>query len=134
MRTVLVLVVLLLAIGAADAHLCNNIYRTPDRLVVKPEKDLTRIDKSDSFRIFVKNNYPTFLDNVRLTAQSDSDALTVSISPESIGHMLPGDKSAFTIKLTVRDATKAQRAHLGESDRVQARGGGNSRFAPPGNE
>jgi len=112
MRTLVSVLLLALLCGAAGAHLCNNIYRTPDRLVVKPEKNIATLDKSDSFRIFVKNNYPTVLDNVRLTAKVDTDAVTVSVTPESIGHMLPGDKTAFTLKLTVRNRAQARSAKL----------------------
>jgi len=51
-----------LSLGAmAWAHLCNNIYRTPDRIIVKPEKQVTTIERSDQFRVFVQNNYPTYL-------------------------------------------------------------------------
>jgi hypothetical protein len=112
MRRLLALPLLALLPAAAYAHLCNNIYRTPDRLVVKPEKTITTIDKSDTFRIFVKNNYPTVLDNVRLSAKADSDAVAVTVSPDSIAKMMPGDKSAFTIKIEVRDRSRARTAKL----------------------
>jgi len=40
------------------AHLCNNIYRTPSRFIIKPEKPITSVDKSEKIRVFVQNNFP----------------------------------------------------------------------------
>jgi HEAT repeat protein len=60
----------------------------------------------------VKNNYPTVLDNVRLSAKVDSDAVKVTVSPDSIAKMLPGDKNAFTIALEVKDRSRARTAKL----------------------
>jgi hypothetical protein len=104
MTRLLLLTVLALALGVAtaSAHLCNNIYRTPDRIVVKPEKDVTSIVKADQFRVFVKNNYPTVLNNVRLTAKSPDNALATTVEPAAIPRMQPGEKSAFTLKITVK--------------------------------
>ncbi|MFQ6099208.1 MAG: HEAT repeat domain-containing protein [Armatimonadota bacterium] len=86
----------------ASAHLCNNIYRTPDRIIVKPEKDVTSIEKTDEFRVFVKNNYPTVIDDVRLTATSPDGALEVSVQPRAFSRMHPAEKAAFTLKVTVK--------------------------------
>jgi len=95
--------VLLALSTCALAHLCNNIYRTPDRVVVKPEKQVTTVERSDQFRVFVQNNYPTYLHNLRLTARVEGREVTVSISPESVAVLRAGERTAFTVRLTVRE-------------------------------
>ena len=61
----------LIYLSAAYAHLCNNVYRSPDRFIVKPEKSVTSVDKSEEVRVFVKNNFPVTINDVKLTAKSD---------------------------------------------------------------
>lgn len=102
-----------LSLGAmAWAHLCNNIYRTPDRIIVKPEKQVTTIERSDQFRVFVQNNYPTYLRNLRLTARADSPAVSVAVTPASIRQLKAGERSFFTVRVTVRPGTPRGRHAL----------------------
>ena len=58
MRRLILLAALALCWASLSAwgHLCNNIYRTPDRVIVKPEKQITTVDQNDRFRVFVQNN------------------------------------------------------------------------------
>jgi hypothetical protein len=103
------------AATAAFGHLCNNIFRTPDRLVVKPERDVITLEKADEFRIFVKNNYPKAIRDVRVTATSETPGLTAQVTPESIATMKPGQKGQFVVKVTAGDATPngAHRVRIG---------------------
>lgn len=85
----------------AYAHLCNNIFWTPDRVIVKPEKQSLALAKEDTFRVFVQNNYPAPLHNVRLIVQSEDTAVKVNVSPSAIEDMKPGERTAFTVKVTL---------------------------------
>lgn len=99
-RATVLVVLIALAVSTAQAHLCNNIYRTPDRIIVKPEKDTATLETNDSLRIFVRNNYPTRLRNVSLQARVDAPGINVTVTPEKIGVMKAGQKEAFTVQLT----------------------------------
>lgn len=99
--------ILVLSATAALSHLCNNVYRTPDRLVVKPEKTVISMDKEEEFRVFVKNNYPRELRNVRLTVKANDEALNTSISPPAIQQLLPGQKDTFQVKVTANPQAAA---------------------------
>ena len=109
---VLLAAISLSAATVAFAHLCNNIYGTPDRIIVKPEKPTATVAGSDEFRVFVQNNYHTFLNNVRLAAKADSDALDVAITPESIKSMKAGERQSFHVKLTAKPGTKPTKCSL----------------------
>ena len=99
----------LIYLSAAYAHLCNNVYRSPDRLIVKPEKPVTSVDKSEEVRVFVKNNFPVTINDVRLTAKSDDDNVQVEVTPESLDAMKPGDKMDFKLNIKVADGAPAKK-------------------------
>ncbi|MCC7494039.1 MAG: HEAT repeat domain-containing protein [Fimbriimonadaceae bacterium] len=91
---------------SASAHLCNNIYRTPDRVIVKAEKPVAIVDQSDEFRVFCQNNYHTYLHNVRLAAQIEGgDGVQVDIQPAAVAEMTAGQRVSFNVKLTVAPGT-----------------------------
>lgn len=98
--------------AAAYAHLCNNVYRSPDRIIVKPEKSVTTVDKSEDVRVFVKNNFPVTINKVALTVKSDDAAVQADVTPKSVRAMKPGEKTTFTVKITVAEATPAQKHKL----------------------
>jgi len=103
--------VALYAAGAA-AHLCNNIYRTPDRVIVKPEKQVTALDRDDEFRVFVQNNYPTLLHNIRLTATVEGGGVAVTVTPQSVQELKAAERTAFTVRLTVQPGAARGRRQL----------------------
>ncbi len=92
--------------SASWAHLCNNIYRTPDRIIVKPEKPGLLLETNEQVRIFVRNNYPTFLRNVRLTAETDDPAVKATVEPESMDELVPGQKEVFTVRVTAAEGAR----------------------------
>jgi len=114
MKKVVTLVAIsgLLYLSAAYAHFCNNVYKLPDRLIVKPEKPVTSVYKSEEVRVFVKNNYPKPLDNVSLSAKSDDEAVQTEVEPAKIDKMKPGDKVDFKIKIKVADGAPAKKHKL----------------------
>jgi HEAT repeat protein len=105
-------VALSLATTWAFGHLCNNIYRTPDRVVVKPEKPSATVVGSEEFRVFVQNNYPTYLDNLRLAAKLNSEGTAVTVTPDSVKRLKAGERTAFRVKLTSRPGAKSTRTTL----------------------
>jgi len=96
----------------AFAHLCNNIYRTPDRLIVKPEKPMATVAGSEEFRVFVQNNYPTLLNNIRLAAKLDTDDVDVSVTPDSVRRLKAGERTSFTVRLKQKPGAKSARHAL----------------------
>lgn len=94
-----ILVALTVLASGAQAHLCNNVYRTPDRIIVKPEKDMATLETGDQFRIFILNNYPTRLRNVRLMAEMEAPGVTATITPESFPELIAGQKEAYQITI-----------------------------------
>jgi hypothetical protein len=98
-RASLSLLLVGLAISTAQAHLCNNIYRTPDRIIVKPEKDTATLETNDSVRIFVRNNYPTRLRNVSLQGRVDAPGVQATVTPDRIAVMKPGQTELFTVQI-----------------------------------
>ncbi len=110
MRTwALAAAIALSGLSVAYAHLCNNVYRTPARFVIKPEKPITYVDKSDEVRIFVQNNYPVTINKVVLTAKSDDDVVQTEVTPSVIETMRPGARATFTVKMTVPDKAPSKR-------------------------
>ncbi len=102
----------LLYLSAAYAHLCNNVYRSPDRFIVKPEKPVTSVEKSEEVRVFVKNNFPVTINRVAITAKSDDQAVEVQVEPESVDAMKPGEKVDFKLKIKVADGAPAKKHKL----------------------
>jgi hypothetical protein len=101
----------LMIISVAYAHLCNNIYRTPARFIIKPEKPVTSVDKSEEIRVFVQNNFPVTVNKVMLTATSD-DMVQTEVEPAVIDAMRPGARTTFTVKVTVPDKAPPKRHKL----------------------
>ena len=114
MRRILLFASLVIALSAPTlfAHLCNNIYRTPDRVIVKPEKPVVALEKSEELRVFVQNNYPAYLHNVRLSARADGDDVTVTVTPESVPQLKAAERTAFTVKLEVKPGTPMKKLAL----------------------
>ena len=81
----------------ASAHLCNNIYKTPDRLIVKPEKQVVNLDQVDEFRVFAQNNFPTVVNKLRLSATVDGDGVDVTVTPASFDQLKPGERVSESV-------------------------------------
>lgn len=103
--------VLMLCGLAASGHLCNNVYRTPDRLIVKPEKQVANLDQNDEFRVFVQNNYHVYVNNLSLRADLDGGGVDVKVTPERMRPIKAGERVSFMVKLTAQPgAVKGERA------------------------
>lgn len=103
-----VLLATVATITGALAHLCNNIYRTPDRVIVKPERQTVVVADKEQVRVFVQNNYPTYLHNIRLSASVDGNGVSLSVEPESIKVLKAGERTSFIIHIKADGAPKKQ--------------------------
>lgn len=113
MRTwALVLALLGVLASASWAHLCNNIYKTPDRIIVKPEKPSLILETGEQVRVFVRNNFPTWLRNVQLVVETDDPAVTVTVTPSSMEELIPGQKEVFTVQLKAGPGAREGRHQL----------------------
>jgi hypothetical protein len=108
-KTALILTIALFGAASAFGHLCNNIYRVPDRVIVKPEKQVVMLERSDEFRVFVQNNYPAYLHNVGLTVRADGEAVKVEVTPQIAPELRAGQRAAFKVKLTLREGAAPQK-------------------------
>jgi len=105
------LAVVLVACFGASGHLCNNIYRTPDRIIVKPEKQQVSLDRADKFRVFVQNNYHTYIHRLRLTADVEGGGVNVTVTPKEFRELKAGERVSFDLEVTAEaGAAKGPRA------------------------
>ncbi|MHC4501770.1 MAG: hypothetical protein ACYTFI_00570 [Planctomycetota bacterium] len=88
------------------AHICHSIFRTPGLMAVRPEKDVTTISKSDRFSVYVQNNYQSPVTKVRLIAKATDPDAKVTVAPEAIGRLRPGERAQFTVDVNVGDDTR----------------------------
>ncbi|MCS7254276.1 MAG: hypothetical protein RMK18_10005 [Armatimonadota bacterium] len=86
-------------VTGALAHLCNNIYRTPERVVVKPERQTVTVADREQVRVFVQNNYPTYLHNIRLSASVEGNGVSVSVEPDVVKVLKAGERTSFTVHI-----------------------------------
>ncbi|MBI5834957.1 MAG: HEAT repeat domain-containing protein [Armatimonadetes bacterium] len=98
MQRIVLAVVVVWAVSAS-AHLCNNIYRTPDRIIVKPEQQVVTLDKEDTFRVFVQNNYHTYVHKLILTASVDTEGVNCTVEPKQFDQLKAGERVSFQVKV-----------------------------------
>ena len=90
--------VVMLAAAPAVAHWCSNIWISPSRILVKPEKSTVYIGSSAvKFRVYVQNNFPYTLFGVQL--RGNAGGFSVSVSPGS--HTIqPGQNVSYTFTVS----------------------------------
>ena len=103
-----ILRVLLVAVSVACAsvvyaHICHSIFRTPGLLAVRPERDSVTLRQTDTFKVYAQNNYIAPLTKVVLTAKTEDEGIQVSISPEMVARLNPGERTEFTVTLDTKD-------------------------------
>ena len=91
--------------GAAllQAHLCDNVFRQADKLIVKPETyNLTVKDKAE-FKVFLQNNMDRAIAEISLIAESP--AFDFEVTPKSMS--VPTDRKVyFLVTMTPKQGTK----------------------------
>ena len=83
------------------AHICHSVFRMPGLVVVRPEKDVTTIGKSDRFSVYVQNNYQAPVTKVRLIAKATDPDAKVTVAPAAIAGLRPGQRERFTVDVSV---------------------------------
>ena len=72
-------VVLLFLPGPSAAHLCDNVYRQADKVIIKPEFTNLIVKDAVSFKMFIQNNMDRGVAEAGL--EGDSEAFEVVIQP-----------------------------------------------------
>lgn len=85
----------------ADAHICDNIWRQADKLIIKPEvTDLVVKDKA-SFNIYLQSNMDRDIaKNLRLVGRSK--AFDVQVEPQQGHRIFPGKPYEYNVSLTLK--------------------------------
>ena len=100
-----VLAVLLTASGAFG-HLCDNVWRQADKLVIKPEVTSLVIKDKATFKIYMQSNMDRAIaKNVRLIG--NSKAFDIEVEP-TIGHNVkPGIRYTYEVTLKLKPDFKS---------------------------
>ena len=108
----------------AIAHLCDNVYRQPDKLIVKPE--ITNIIVKDAirFKLYLQNNMDRGIEQIRLGALSE--AFDVKVSPEQMG-VPQGARVFFEVELKTKPDVPAGNYPL-QFRLYAVKGGGEQEF------
>ncbi len=86
----------------AEAHLCDNVFRQPEKLIVKPEITNIIVKESIAFKVYLQNNMDRGISQIRLGGRSP--AFIVVVSPEQM--VLPkGARAFFNVELKTRPNT-----------------------------
>jgi hypothetical protein len=90
-KRTLVLAAALGMASACHAHLCDNVFRQADKLIVKPENYNLVVKDQTSFKIFLQNNMDRGIAEISLEALSES--FDFEIKPKVMS--VPKDQRAF---------------------------------------
>jgi hypothetical protein len=84
--------------GVSLAHWCSNIWTSPSRILVKPEKNTVHLGSGPAtLRVYVQNNFPYKLYGVRL--RGNTSGYQVEIQPSS-QDVYPGQNASFMFTIT----------------------------------
>jgi hypothetical protein len=86
-----------------QAHLCDNVYRQADKVIIKPEFTNLIIKDEATFKVFVQNNMDRGVESAGLEAESE--AFDATVEPHAME--LPKAKSErdrvfFTVKIKLK--------------------------------
>jgi MYXO-CTERM domain-containing protein len=81
----------------AYAHWCSNIFGAHARFVIKPEKTTVVVSGSTQMRVYLQNNFPYRLTNVRLRGVASSYTITTSPSSRTV---YPGQNVSYVLTIT----------------------------------
>ena len=74
-------------------HMCHDPFRPRDHLVLVPDKDLIRIEKTGEFRMYIENTFSSILRQVELFVEGQ--AFNIDIEPLVLERLLPGERTFF---------------------------------------
>jgi hypothetical protein len=85
-----------------EGHLCDNVFRQPDKLIVKPELTNVIVKDTIAFKVYLQNNMDRGITQIRLGGQSP--AFDVKVSPE-VMELPQGARAFFDVQLRTRPNT-----------------------------
>ena len=88
---------LVFSISMAYSHLCDNVFRQQDKLIVKPQNYNIVVKDEATFKIFLQNNMDRAIAEISLLAESPAFEFTVT--PEKMS--VPRNQRVF-FSVTVR--------------------------------
>lgn len=92
-------IILLLCAAPLFCHLCDNVFRQADKLIVKPESYNIVIKDKTTFKVFLQNNMDRGIAEISLQAASPS--FDFSISPNKMA--IPQNQRVFfQVTMTTR--------------------------------
>jgi hypothetical protein len=86
-------------VPVVEGHLCDNVFRQPDKLIVKPELTNVIVKDTIAFKVYLQNNMDRGITQIRLGGQSP--AFDVKVSPEVI-ELPQGALASFDVQLHTR--------------------------------
>ncbi|MDQ7821287.1 MAG: hypothetical protein RDV48_00695 [Candidatus Eremiobacteraeota bacterium] len=96
---VLVMTALVMLTGTVWPHLCDNVFRQADMLIVKPETYNLVVQDKASFKVFLQNNMDRGIAEISLLASSPAFDFVVTPSKMAI----PKDQRVFfEVSMTVK--------------------------------
>jgi hypothetical protein len=84
-------------------HLCDNVFRQADKLIVKPENYNLVVKDKTEFKIFLQNNMDRGIAEIALIAESP--AFDFNISPEVMS-IPKGHRVFFKVSMATKQGTK----------------------------
>lgn len=103
LRTVSAVTIVFLA-GQAPAHLCDNVFRQADKLIVKPETYNIVVKDKATFKIFLQNNMDRGIADISLIPASEAFDFTVNPKQMSIPQ---NQRTFFEVTMTPKPAVKS---------------------------
>lgn len=87
---------------AADAHLCDNVFRQADKLIVKPETYNLVVKDQTTFKVFLQNNMDRGIAEIAL--QAESKDFDFEIKPK-IMSVPQNQRAYFQVTMKAKPAT-----------------------------
>ena len=108
MRKLLIAAVALLMAGGAGAHLCDNVYRQADKVIIKPEFTNLIVKDDATFKVFIQNNMDRGVQTAGL--EGESDAFNIKVTPHAME--IPKarsekDRVSFDVAITLKPGYKS---------------------------
>lgn len=92
----------------ACAHLCDNVYRQADKVIIKPEFTNLIMKDQCTFKVFIQNNMDRGVEQAGLVAESD--AFEIKVTP----YQMPiqkarneKDRVSFDVALSVKEGLES---------------------------
>lgn len=85
-------------------HLCHDPFRPTEHLVLVPDREIVKIEKSGEFRIYIENTFSCVLEKVKLLVESS--AFDIEVKPQVLEKLSPGERSFFVVRLKLKQGIK----------------------------